>query len=86
MGALRYKGSEGEMVKTRLEWYQDLPEDIRERAVRNTEERYLRFKKESFRDAIYGGFTWLDSPEGQEFWMHVAQGQYDKARELLKNE
>lgn len=70
-------------MKTRLEWYQDLPEDIRERAVRNTKDIDLSKKVSDFKIAILCGFVFEHTPEGHEFWMHVEDGQYDKARELL---
>lgn len=60
------------MEKTIEEWFQDLPEDIQKRAIRNTVNRNgicrLKEKTTSLKNAINEAFSWISSPEGGVFW------------------
>ena len=61
-------------MKTRREWYQLLPEDIREKAIKNTD--YLEGKCESLHRALNGGFTFSISPEGSKYWNEISSNLY----------
>ena len=52
--------------KTIIEWFEQLPDGYRERAINNARTR--AWKCESIADALNDGFDWLSSPEGYDFW------------------
>jgi hypothetical protein len=71
-------------MKTIREWLNDLPEDIRVRALRNTELERLEWKHHNLEGALEGAlaraFTWSDTSENHEFWSLVSQCRYAEAR------
>ena len=70
-------------MKTRKDWIDTLPEDIRERAYRYAEKDLLGRLKHTLSEAILGAFVWDETPEEHEFWSLVAKGKFDESRELL---
>lgn len=59
------------MKKTAREWFAELPQPTREKALANTGEKSLRSKCKSLADAIIESFGWIESPEGGTFWSNV---------------
>lgn len=77
--------------KTILEFLLELPEDIREMALRNYNPQYAdtdpMFKRELDRNvcwAVCYAFDWDKSREGCRFWGAVSDGFYAEARAILK--
>lgn len=62
------------MKKTAREWFAELPQPTREKALANTDKIPLLSKYESLDEALVGSFDWTGSPEGITFWGNV----YDK--------
>jgi hypothetical protein len=72
-------------MKTRKDFFEELPEPYRTQAINNTNEqakitnsltidrRYdgLTQEAKSLEQALGGGFRWLDSPEGFNYWNDV---------------
>jgi hypothetical protein len=63
-------------MKTAREWFKELPDDIEKMAVENAEkcpdgiiidDRIF----EDLSDAIEGSFTWIETPQGHDFWQNV---------------
>jgi len=63
------------MKQTAREWFAELPQPTREKALANTGKKPLLSKYESLDEAIIGSFDWDKSPEGGAFWCNV----YDEA-------
>ena len=59
----------------------ELPEDIRERALRNWDREYE--DADDLDEALIGLFHWNKTPEGGMYWHNVANGHYSEARALL---
>lgn len=55
-------------MKTIKEWFNDLPEDVREKALRNTDDLRLESTELSLKSALIGAFAWEDTPEGGDYW------------------
>jgi len=70
-------------MKTTKEWIDELPEDIRERAYKYTEEYWLKKNSTTLSACLSGAFIWDGTPEKHYFWLLVSNGKFDKARELL---
>lgn len=70
-------------MKTRKEWIDTLPEDIRERAHKHTYDFSTKLLKSTLFDAIACSFDWDETAEGHRFWHLVSKGKFDQARELL---
>jgi hypothetical protein len=64
-----------------IDLLQELPEDIRERALRNWDRKFN--EADDLRDAIKIMFYWGETPEGSEYWFYVANCDYSEARALL---
>lgn len=61
-----------------LTWY-DLPQDIQERMKECQIEQYGRTKLEDFVHSIFGGFSWMETDEGHDFWDDVlSDGNIEK--------
>lgn len=59
-------------MKTIREWLQELPDGIRERAIRNTKERRLGQQREgSLPRALKSAFNWYATEEKVGFWVGV---------------
>jgi hypothetical protein len=62
------------MSKTICQWYKELPEDIRKKAIKNTLDQVpdlLDSKEKQLSSALFSGFQWALSPEGFKFWDEV---------------
>ena len=64
-----------------IDLLQELPEDIRERALRNWDR--LETDADNIRGAIKLLCVWRNTPEGAAYWYNVATGEYSEARALL---
>lgn len=71
-----------EEKKTVREWFNILPPEIREKAIRNTIEWWskknikngrLNRLENSFNDALYTSFLLSESTEGAEFWRNICR-------------
>ena len=64
---------------TILGWLKTLPEPERSRAIANYKKHYKndwnkQRKSPTMQDSIYGAFIWIDSPEGEKYWVAVHDG------------
>lgn len=59
------------MEKTIREWFNDLPEDIKEKAIINTPEESLDRIEYSLSKALLRAFTWIESVEGHNYWSRI---------------
>lgn len=63
--------------KTTREWFQDLPVEIRDAAIRNTRKSenadFLldEFLDDSLAAALIGAFPWDKTEEGFDFWSNI---------------
>lgn len=64
------------VLKTRQEWFEDLPEPTRTMAINNTNPKKLRENVINILIALDSGFIWKHSTEGHDFW----EGIYLKER------
>jgi len=66
------------MEKTIEEWYQDLPQYVREKAIKNARTQNmtptLGLTVEDLQSALICGFSWGNSPEEHDYW----QDQHNK--------
>lgn len=58
-------------MKTIMEWYDELPDGIREKAKEYCFDNNKDAEAKSLAHALIGGFGWVDTPEGYEFWRTV---------------
>lgn len=61
-------------MKTVREWFEELPDGIREKAIfngDNDEPNTMDSTEYKLSLAISGGFVWSRTPEGGEFWLDV---------------
>lgn len=61
----------GSEIKTVREWLMELPDGVRDKAIKNAEseeEPSLDLHEVSLAGSILGSFTWSSSPEGQLYW------------------
>ena len=75
------------MNMTTEQWFQFLPEPIREAAIRNTNEfskLMLKAECRSLDHAIVSAFPWKDSPEGVDRWCLIHSQVLKQQRELAK--
>jgi hypothetical protein len=73
-------------MKTTKEWFQELPDGIRELALANQVDNEM---EESLTQALLGSFCWGESPEGDSFWAKVyhasrGHGEYPKIPQATK--
>lgn len=61
---------------TTKEWFDYLPKDLRDKAVRYTRKAELTTKHKTFKDAISCSFLWGLTPEEFDFWYEVSKGNY----------
>lgn len=59
-------------MKTRAEWFAELPPGYREMAIANTQPFRIKMKSDTMADSLAGAFDWEESPEGHCFWAAVA--------------
>ena len=58
-------------MKTSQEWFHELPVDISDWAIDNTNPANLEEEYETLQEAIFNSFTWNDTPQGATFWQGV---------------
>lgn len=58
-------------MKTIREWFDLLPEDIRERALRNTDNERHDWSLGSLAEALLSAFLWRTTIEGHSHWERV---------------
>lgn len=58
-------------MKKVKDWYNDLPNDIREKALANTSKDMLETVDDSLVEALSGGFTWSSTEEGHDYWESI---------------
>jgi hypothetical protein len=63
-------------MKTTREWYNELPNDIKIKALANTKWTTIDSSAASLSEALCTAFVWSDTPEGMDYWSKV----YDKAK------
>jgi hypothetical protein len=57
---------------TIYEWLQQLPEPIKDKAIRNLYDENKDLRRESLADAIYCAFVFEYTPEGHNYWVEIA--------------
>jgi len=63
-------------MKTTREWYNELPNDIKIKALANTKWTTIDSNDASLSTALLAAFVWADTPEGIDYWSEV----YDKVK------
>ena len=67
--------------KTVLQWFQQLPEQIKLQAIANTLPQRLEPKEPSLVAAIAGAFSWSSTPQGSDYWFEIkaraANGEFN---------
>lgn len=60
------------MLKSKLEWYKELPEPYRSQAIENHDPDFLGDNDAiSLYEAIINGFDWKNTPQGFAYWKDV---------------
>lgn len=68
-------------MKTAREWFEELPEDVRKKAINNSEKEGLDDIPElSLSISLFGAFVWSDTPEGHDFWSKIVDNLLDEGR------
>jgi len=77
-------------MKTALEWFRQLPEDIKLMAVENTPTSRLYKPRRNLADAIFLSFGWWNMPQGGTFWFDVhdraTRGEFDPKPDIIYDE
>ncbi len=73
------------MSKTIYDWYQELPDHIRRKALMNARVDICGIKSDSLYDAIAGAFDWEKTPEGKGYWENVQRDISKDRLPLNKN-
>lgn len=55
----------------RIDYYNLLPTEIREKALANTDDGMLKIDNVNIIEALAGGFSWRETPEGFEYWANI---------------
>lgn len=55
----------------RIDYYNLLPIEIREKALANTDDGMLKIDNVNIIEALAGGFSWRETPEGFEYWADI---------------
>lgn len=76
---------------THLDQLNKLPSPIREEAIENNSQEYLKDNAYStLRQAIQYGFNWYDSPQGYDYWLvvfnRIESGEFDDPSVTLTRE
>jgi hypothetical protein len=58
-------------MKTTREWYNELPNDIKIKALANTEWTTIYSGAPKLSEALLTAFVWNDTPEGMEYWLKI---------------
>jgi len=61
------------MSKSVKEWLEELPEEIRDKAISNTKAALLEevAVAKSLKEAVLGAFIWGETPEGHKYWQEI---------------
>lgn len=74
------------MQKTVKKWFEMLPPEIRDKAIKNTSRRTLNAYTTNLHDALSIAFLWAYSREDYDYWKSISQlidkGEFDKEREV----
>jgi hypothetical protein len=58
-------------MKSNVEWFNELPEPYRLKALNNAEKIDMLGKQASSLSSALCAFTWAATPEGQAYWQSV---------------
>ena len=58
-------------MKTIKKWFNELPEDVREKALRNADAGNVDLEVENLKVALATAFQWYKSPEGFVYWEQI---------------
>ena len=77
------------MTKTIKEWLSELPEPYRTKAIENCKASE-RVRPSSLKEALCGAFSWLDTPQGYDYWAEVYKraeaGEFDRKPTTMKKQ
>lgn len=65
-------------MKTIQEWFNELEEPYKSRAIANTHPSILIANEDRIIDALTGAFNWESSKEGFMFWNNLVKSIIDK--------
>ena len=72
--------------KTALEWFQELPKEICDKAIANTKKEDLKNRYTAGSAALTLSFAWSNTPEGVDYWNLVCKDFEAKERQCGPNE
>lgn len=55
-------------------WFLELPQEIREKAINNLNEKTFRVEYSSLLNALACAFDWKNSNEGLDYWTNIYKG------------
>ena len=58
-------------MKTIKKWFNELPEDVREKALRNADAGNVDLEVENLKVALATAFQWYTPPEGFVYWEQI---------------
>lgn len=75
------------MSKQVKEWFQQLPDEIRDKAFLNLNSHMAAEECKTLSGALRVGFDWVKSNEGWGFWKNAIEGIYkvERLNEILYN-
>lgn len=66
-------------MKTRLQYFNNLPDEVKQKAISNMQNAqginandFLIQKCESLEEAIYGAFIFFNTAEGFNYWQNIS--------------
>ena len=65
--------------KTRIQWFNNLPEDTRQKAIANymaTGRDNWQHTFKSMKECLAASFSFEHTPEGAEYWNETAEGEW----------
>lgn len=61
------------------EWFEVLPDDIRELAIENAaKDSIIDIQKDSFHDALSSAFIFASTKQGHNYWMEIAEKYHNE--------
>lgn len=72
------------MNKYPIDWFSQLEEPYRSKAINNCEEKYKRVKFGTLWSALAGTFSWDESPEGNKYWEGICDKILRQENSVLK--
>lgn len=75
-------------MKTRMQWFIDLPIHMSLKAIVNTKMVSLDLEQDNMTEAIMGAFCWEETPEGKGYWRDIydAYSKLETTLESIKEE